>query len=143
MRKFTVLTVFIILFAGCQPETTGTAITNVTVIDAVNGVRENQTVVFNGDEITAIQTADAELSVAEIIDGSGQYLIPGLWDFHVHLSYDDRFTSTMPTQFLSWGITSVRDTGGLMHKMLPIVESMRAEGAVAPRVFFAGPLLDG
>ncbi|MDG2374890.1 MAG: amidohydrolase family protein [Woeseiaceae bacterium] len=129
--------------SACQPAPSGTAITNVTTIDAVNGVRANQTVVFDGDEITAIQGAGADLNVVETIDGSGKFLIPGLWDFHVHLSYDDRFTPSMPAQFLSYGITSVRDTGGLMHKMLPVIESMRAEDAVAPRVFFAGPLLDG
>lgn len=143
MRKITILTVFTFLLVACQPPPTGIAITNVTVIDAVNGVRENQTVIFDRDEILSVHSAGAEVEAAETIDGTGQYLIPGLWDFHVHLSYDDRFTATMPTQFLSWGITSVRDTGGLMHKMLPIVESMRAEDAVAPRVFFAGPLLDG
>jgi hypothetical protein len=58
-------------------------------------------------------------------------------------TYDDRFIETMPALFLSYGITSVRDTGGLMQKVLPVVESMRAENAIAPRVFFAGPLLDG
>lgn len=121
----------------------GTAITNVTVIDAVRGARENQTVIFENGEITAVQSADSELNAAVTIDGTGQYLIPGLWDFHVHLTYDDRLTAAMPELFLSWGITSVRDTGGLMHEILPVVESMRAENAVAPRVFFAGPLLDG
>lgn len=132
------------LVAGCaKAPVSGTAITNVTVIDVVNGVRENRTVVFHGDEITAIRGADAELSVAETIDGAGKYLIPGLWDFHVHLTYDDRFTEAMPALFLSYGITSVRDTGGLMRKVLPIVEKMRAVDAIAPRVFFAGPLLDG
>ena len=38
---------------------------------------------------------------------------------------------------------SVRDTGGLMAKMAPVVARMRADGAIAPRVFFSGPLLDG
>jgi hypothetical protein len=133
----------LLILAACQPAPSGTAITNVTVIDAVNGVRENRTVVFNGDEITAIQGADAELNVVSTIDGSGKFLIPGLWDFHVHLSYDDNFTEAMPALFLSYGITSVRDTGGLMPKMLPIVDKMRAPDAIAPRVFFAGPLLDG
>ena len=135
--------IFFAFLVGCQPVPTGTAIINVTVIDAVNGVRENQTVVFDGDEITSIQPAATAVAAATSIDGAGKYLIPGLWDFHVHLSYDDRFTAAMPALFLSYGITSVRDTGGLMHKMLPIVESMRAEDAIAPRVFFAGPLLDG
>lgn len=132
-----------LILGGCQPAPTGTAITNVTVIDAVNGVRENQTVVFDGDEIAAVQSANEEMAAAEVIDGSGKYLIPGLWDFHVHLTYDDRFADSMSDLFLSWGITSVRDTGGLMHKMLPVVDAMRAENAVAPRVYFAGPLLDG
>lgn len=143
-RQLLPLLIFISLLAACaEPESTATAITNVTVIDAVNGVRENQTVVFDGDEIITVGPTDPELSVTETIDGSGKFLIPGLWDFHVHLTYDERFTASMPALFLSYGITSVRDTGGLMHKVLPVVEKMRAPGAVAPRVFFAGPLLDG
>ncbi len=141
--RLTAALVLTLCLAGCGTPPEGTAITNVTVIDAVNGVRENRTVTFVGDRITGVHGPDVEVSVAETIDGSGKYLIPGLWDFHVHLSYDDRFTAAMPTLFLSWGITSVRDTGGLMHKMRPIIESMRADGAIAPRVFFAGPLLDG
>ena len=143
MRYQFFLAGLMVLFVSCQPAPTGTAITNVTIIDAVNGVRVNQTVIFAGDEITAIEAANAEPSVAETIDGTGKYLIPGLWDFHVHLTYDDRFTESMPAVFLSYGITSVRDTGGLMHKVLPVVEKMRADDALAPRVFFAGPLLDG
>jgi hypothetical protein len=138
------LLVLVALLAACaKPDWTATAIANVTIIDAVNGVRENQTVIFDGDEITAVGSSGPELSVAETVDGTGKFLIPGLWDFHVHLTYDDRFTESMPALFLSYGITSVRDTGGLMHKMLPVVEKMRAPDAVAPRVFFAGPLLDG
>lgn len=137
------LIVLALLTACAEPESTATAITNVTVIDAVNGVRENQTVVFDGDAIVAVSSAGDGLPVAETIDGSGKYLIPGLWDFHVHLTYDERLTDSMPALFLSYGITSVRDTGGLMQKMLPVVEKMRAPDAVAPRVFFAGPLLDG
>ena len=131
--------------ASCQPvsQPTGTAITNVTVIDAVNGVRTNHTVVYDGDEIVSVGPGGAPADVAETIDGTGKYLIPGLWDFHVHLSFDERLTDDMPALFLSYGVTSVRDTGGLMHKMLPIVEKMRASDAVAPRVWFAGPLLDG
>ena len=143
LRTCSLLLAFVLV--ACQPAPSGTAITNVTVIDAVNGIRENQTVVFDGDEIKAISAtgSGSELSVKQTIDGSGKYLIPGLWDFHVHLSYDDRFTDYMPELFLSYGSTSVRDTGGLLRNVLPIVERMRAPDAIAPRVFFAGPLLDG
>ena len=139
---FAFLSLLLVSISG-QSVAQTTAISNVTVIDAINGVRSDQTVILQGDQIIAVQPASQDFSAAEIIDGEGKFLIPGLWDFHVHLSYDDRLTDAMPGLFLSWGITSVRDTGGLMNKMLPIVEAMRAEDAVAPRVFFAGPLLDG
>ena len=137
------LLVLVSLVAACQPRPTGTAFTNVTVIDAVNGVRRNHTVVVDGDRITAVHQSGKGPAAERTIDATGKFLIPGLWDFHVHLTYDDNFTDSMPALFLSYGITSVRDTGGLMHKILPVVEQMRAADAVAPRVFFAGPLLDG
>jgi len=129
--------------AHVSPNSTSTAIANVTVIDAINGTRQKQTVIYSGDKIIAVQDAALAYSADSTIDGSGKYLIPGLWDFHVHLSYDDRFSESMPAMFLNYGITSVRDTGGLLDKVLPLVDVMRAEGALAPRVFFAGPLLDG
>ncbi len=141
IRYFAIACVFIL--AGCAEQDNSIAIQNVTVIDAVNGVRENQTVVFDGDEIIAVQASGQPVTAAEIIDGTGKYLIPGLWDFHVHLTYDSRLTDAMPELFLSWGITSVRDTGALLQNILPVVERMRAEDAIAPRVYFAGPLLDG
>ena len=88
-------------------------------------------------------TASTPVAAAETIDGSGKYLIPGLWDMHVHLTYDEAFTDDMPRLFLAHGITSVRDTGGLIDKIIPVVEAMRAPDAIAPRVYFSGPLLDG
>jgi len=143
-----------LLLGGCAPEPPektviepmrGTvSIGNVTVIDASAGVRPGQTVLLDGDSIVAVLPADAAAPLAGVtIDGRGKFLIPGLWDMHVHLTFDERFTHTMPADFIRYGVTSVRDTGGLMDKLLPVVERMRAEDAVAPRVFFSGPLLDG
>lgn len=136
--------------AACAPGETDApadlAIANVTVVDAVQGAVEGRTVVVDGGRIVRVAGADevdAGAAAREVIDGTGRYLMPGLWDAHVHLTYDDRFTEAMPGLFLSWGVTSIRDTGGVLEKLLPVVERMEAEGAVAPRVFFAGPLLDG
>lgn len=146
-RIATTLLVSAALLTGACADSTppaGTAITNVTVIDAVRGVRANHTVIFDGDAIVAVAPSDSELPpAAETIDGSGKYLIPGLWDMHVHLTYDDAYTEAMPKLFLSHGITSVRDTGGLIEKLERVIQKMRAPDALAPRVFFSGPLLDG
>ncbi len=119
------------------------AIENVTVIDAVNGTREAQTVLVENGLISAVMPAGEAVDAIETVDGSGQYLIPGLWDFHVHLTYDERFTDAMAGLFLNHGITSIRDTGGPLDPVLAAVAPLKVEGATAPRVFYAGPLLDG
>jgi hypothetical protein len=115
----------------------------VTVIDAATGVREGRTVLVRDGRITAVVDSDEVVEATENVDGTGRYLIPGLWDFHAHLTYDARLTDAMPGLFLNHGITSIRDTGGPLDQVLAAVEPMRAQGATAPRVFFAGPLLDG
>ena len=150
MRKLvrrTLSSSFALLFilASCGPGAPlpDLAILNVTVIDAVNGVREAQTVIVDRGMITAVTAGGEAVDAAEAVDATGQYLIPGLWDFHVHLTYDERLTEAMPGLFLSHGITSIRDTGGPLERVLPVVEALRVDGATAPRVFFAGPLLDG
>ena len=122
------------------------AITGVTVIDAENGTRTSQTVLLKGDKILAVQPStelEASFSAGETIDGTGKYLIPGLWDMHVHITYEPELTEAMPELFLKYGITSVRDTGGLLANLLPEVTRWREPGARAPRIFFSGPLLDG
>ncbi len=142
-RLFCTLMVAILISCTSSGEMADLAIQNVTVIDAENGVREGQTVIVSSGKITAVQATGENVNAQEVVDGTNKYLIPGLWDFHVHLTYDERFTEAMPGLFLNHGITSIRDTGGPLDLVLPAVESIRAEGVTAPRVFFAGPLMDG
>jgi len=128
------------------PAPAGIAITNVTVIDAVNGVREMQTVIFDGDEITAVQSADLPISVVESIDGTGKFLIPGLWDFHTHIGEPwggPLFQNSIMKMFLSYGITSIRDPGSQLDNIKPLVEASKQEEFQGPRIFYSGPLLDG
>ncbi len=126
-----------------SPVSPSLVITNVTVIDPIDGVSENQTVVLQGDNIVSINDSRELVAAKTLIDGTGKFLIPGLWDMHVHLTYDDRFTPTMPEAFLRYGITSVRDTGGMLDELVPVVRQMQRPDAIAPRVYFSGPLLDG
>lgn len=121
------------------------AIHNVTLIDAVNPIRTNRTVLIDQGRIIAIINSDAahDITAAQQVDGSGQYLIPGLWDFHVHFTFDARFTDSMAGLFLYHGVTNVRDTGGLLEDLLPVVDTLRSAGAKAPSIWYSGPLLDG
>ena len=112
------VSLFIALLSGCSndtPKPIDLAIANVTVVDAVNPVRSNQTVLIDQGRIIDIVSGDsaAEVVAREHIDGSGRYIIPGLWDFHVHFTFDKRFTDAMAGLFLYYGVTQVRDTGAL------------------------------
>jgi len=140
---FAIALCFVAAACADSAERADLAIENVTVIDAARGARTGQTVVVRGDTIVAVGDAGSIPAAAEVVDGTGRFLIPGLWDMHVHLTYDPVLEPVMARLFLRWGVTSIRDTGGLLDEMLPLVRSMRADGALAPRVFFAGPLLDG
>ncbi|MFK7830701.1 MAG: amidohydrolase family protein [Congregibacter sp.] len=123
--------------------TSNTLFRNVTPLDAHSGAGAVQDVLIADGKITSMGQALDAPAGTRIVDGRGRFLIPGLWDMHVHLSYDDRLSDSMGDLFLDYGITSVRDTGGQLDVLLPIVKKIRTSDAAAPRVFYAGPLLDG
>src|SRR5207248_10580167 len=84
---------------------TALAIAGVTVIDATGApARPGMTVVVTGDRITAVGKS-GEVRVPEgarVVDGEGKYLIPGLWDMHVHTAAP----SYLPL-YLANGVTGV------------------------------------
>lgn len=119
---------------------------NVHIIDAKNGLQTDMTVLIKGNKIEKVGKANGvkfNNDQAKIIDGKGKYLLPGLWDAHVHLAYEEKLTPAMFRLFLAHGITSIRDTGGQLHLVLPEREKARKDPQNTPRVMLAGPLLDG
>jgi imidazolonepropionase-like amidohydrolase len=119
--------------------------TNIDIIDAQNGLQKNRTVVIKGDRIVKIAPS-AELTLSSsnnIIDGTGKYMIPGLWDAHVHFAYIEDIAPRMFDLFLTYGITSVRDTGGKLEFVKQWKDRSLSQPTDAPRVMIAGPLLDG
>jgi imidazolonepropionase-like amidohydrolase len=66
-----------------------TYITHVTVIDTENGKKiQDRSVIVSGDRISEVRDSKGTKppAGATIVDGRGKYLIPGLWDMHVHAS---------------------------------------------------------
>jgi imidazolonepropionase-like amidohydrolase len=62
------------------------AITNVSTIDAQSGQQDDMTVLIKGNQILKVIPSDEYPLPDEVtwINGTGKYLIPGLWDAHVH-----------------------------------------------------------
>ena len=128
-----------------MPDETGLIINNVTVVDAVSPIRAERSVVIRDDKIFAVNPAleGRAANTSNVIDGSGQFLIPGLWDMHVHFLYEPRLTEQMADLFLRYGVTSVRDTGGNLAKLVALREQLTARTRPSPQIYFSGPLLDG
>lgn len=120
-------------------------IENISTIDSNEGLKENQTVVVKDGKILKITSSnDLKLDPEnEIIDGTGKFLIPGLWDAHVHFAFLEELAPSMFDLFLAYGITSVRDTGGKIGFVKEWKDKADANPTEAPRVMIAGPLLDG
>jgi len=86
------------------------AITHVTVVDVRDGsTRADMTVLILGNRISVVGTRKDTLLPKQvpIVDGQGKFLIPGLWDMHVHTDGDGRTLRLL----LASGITGVRDMG--------------------------------
>lgn len=85
------------------------AILSVDVVDVVGGVLvEGQTVVLRHGKIAGIGADTSLPANARSIDGRGKFLIPGLWDMHVHIRHPAAPDILFP-QFIAHGVTGVRD----------------------------------
>ncbi|MFH2006348.1 MAG: amidohydrolase family protein [bacterium] len=143
------------------------AIVGATVIGTrVRTVVTNATVLIKGDRIVAVGPKDQVQvpSTADVIDGRGKYVIPGLVDGHIHF-FQSGGLYTRPdgldlrkrrpyTAELQWirshmddvfrryirsGVTTVVDLGGPLWNF--DVRDQARKARVAPRVFVAGPLI--
>lgn len=118
------------------------AITNVTVIDETGAAaRPHMTVVISGGKIVAIASAaGASLPAGvQIVEGHGKFLIPGLWDMHVHLA---KAGASSLGLFVANGVTSVRDMGGDFETVAQWRSEVNAGTRVGPRITTAGPMLE-
>lgn len=120
------------------------AFTHVTIIDVAardprRALKPNQTVVVTGDRITGVSGKVRIPRGAHVIDASGKYLIPGLWDMDVIA------TATVFPFYVVNGVTGVRDIGSPrpIAALLDIRKSAAEGRLVAPRIVATGRPLDG
>jgi imidazolonepropionase-like amidohydrolase len=120
------------------------AIQNVTVIDATGAAaRPNMTVVVDRDHIVFVgPTKKAHIPKnAVVVDGAGKFLIPGLWDMHVHGASDER-AQWSHLLFLANGVVGVRDMFGPSD-----AHAWRAAQASkedrSPAIYLGSPVVDG
>jgi hypothetical protein len=115
------------------------AIEHVRLFDSEQAtMREDQTVVVQGDRI-AMLGPSAAISVpkdAEIIDGRGKTLLPGLFDMHAHLQALDGILN------IASGVTTARDMGNDIDELKHLQDQWDSGTAIGPHVWKAG-FIDG
>jgi imidazolonepropionase-like amidohydrolase len=126
------------------------ALTGVNIISLETGeVLHEQTVVVTGQTLTAVgRSADIQVPTdAEVVDGRGKYVLPGLVDMHVHISSDDDLLL-----LLANGVTTVRNMADIpgwvkfffgFSDILSLRRKVKEGRLLGPDIYTAGPVLDG
>jgi imidazolonepropionase-like amidohydrolase len=120
-----------------QPQ--ATSILHANIVSVTDGlVLTNQTINIEGSTIRSVAANSPPVTGARIVDATGRFVIPGLWDMHAHLE----FTGASSLQlYVANGVTGVRDMGASLDKALEFRESTRSGVVLGPRIVAAGPSL--
>lgn len=133
---------FLFLFDGKQDsrplDIEPLAFVHATIVDIEKGdLIPDQTILIYDNKIKSIgKTGSVEIPAAStVIDATGEFLIPGLWDAHVHLS--SLGACTLPV-LLAHGVTSIRDLGSIpseTHRWHTLIKEGKLPG---PRIKATG-----
>lgn len=124
-------------------------LTHVNVIDVATGrIQPDRTVVIAGARIVRVGPSGRAGSPRNgpVVDATGQYLIPGLWDMHTHVFFDGTASAgadlILPL-LLASGVTGIRDMGSELEAILQARTAVAAHQLLGPRMVVCGPMLDG
>ena len=139
-----ILVRFISLLFVCLPVWSDSlGIRNVNVIDVESGtVRRGVNVTFNGPIIRAVEENPAPPSRSRLsgfVEGKGKYLIPALWDMHVHL-WDEKPRFGM---YVANGVLGVRDMGTNLSRTKEWRANVEDAKIIGPRIYTPGSPIDG
>ena len=169
MMVRTVTVILLFLGSACAQRHQGVAPSGATlvleranIIDVENGrVVPHQTIVIVGSRIVAIRSSSnvALPTSWQVVDAAGKYVIPGLWDMHVHIPGANALEGLTGGEFLpvyvAQGVTGVRDMGAdcsasacdrWMRKPGEIARlrnDISAGRLVGPRIVSPGAIVDG
>jgi imidazolonepropionase-like amidohydrolase len=121
---------------------------HVAIVDVTGKpLQQDMSVTIQGRRIVKISPASKSTPQGDrVIDASGKYLIPGLWDMHVHTVFGDwlpRDENVILPLFVANGVTGVRDMGGDLEVLKVWRAQIDAGKLLGPRMVIAGPMLDG
>ena len=149
LKKSTLFTA--VVFLACQliaQSSNRIALVNVNIVDVEKGqIIKNQVVIIEDSRIAAIipMTTKPGLANYQVIEGNGNYLMPGLIDSHLHLFY---YIRSNKWEELKWmfklmlanGITGIREAGASVYtrEMVSLRDSLDKKYFPGPRMHVSG-----
>lgn len=142
-----VASLLVLAFAACGCSTLPVAetleIRHATVIDPGSGtVTANRCIRISGDTITGIVDCGPTPDIASV-DARGRWVIPGLWDMHVHAVWHEDVYETFFDEFIRFGVVGIRDMGGKLDVLQQARWYLEQPGVIGPFLVAPGPFLDG
>lgn len=144
--KYIQITLIALSFFSCVEQKTehfDHLITNVNIVDVnTETIIANQNVGIRNGLIVSIYSDTKNVSDSTVIvNGTGKYLIPGLWDMHVHSIGN---VSTLNILYLRYGVTGVRDMWGALTDMYSgVSDEIPLVVETQPTMFKSYSMLDG
>jgi imidazolonepropionase-like amidohydrolase len=132
-----------------------------TLIDGTGDPpKPNAVIIINGNRIVAITNEteyhdryysliNNETARVNILNLTGKYVIPGLFDMHAHVagvrknSYNQNFSETALDMLLDYGVTTIRNPGGPTNESIALKHNVSEGNIEGPEIFTAGRLLNG
>lgn len=150
MCKFPFLLSLLVLAFACKSKTeVDILIHHASLIDLQSGqVIQNQVVLVQGDSIllTGGNSLLSQFSGKIEIDAESKFLMPGLWDNHVHFGgaeYIDENEQLLPL-YVAFGVIAVRDAAGdIPTEVLKWKAEINNGKRIGPRIFTSGPKIEG
>ena len=138
---------FTLLLAGGAAQAQQLTIVHANVVNVATGkIQPDMTVVVAGKRIARVSRSTSKPPSGRVVDATGQYLIPGLWDMHTHVYFDGTAaagTDLILPLFVANGVTGIRDMGSELEAVLQARADVAAHRRLGPRLLVSGPMLDG
>jgi imidazolonepropionase-like amidohydrolase len=125
-------------------------IRHANVIDVQTGkVARDRVVAVRGGDIVAVgpDKAAPGYTASQTVDATGKFVMPGLWDMHVHFGGGPELIQEnrdLLPLYLAHGITSIRDCAGdLAEQVLAWRDEIQRGDLLGPTLYTSGPKLEG
>ena len=117
-------------------------IRDVTIVDVEHGtLLPHKTIHVEDGKVTSVSASKGvpTKSGADVLDGRGKFLIPGLWDMHTHITHTD---VDFPL-YIANGVLGIRSMGGVQEEVFAWQKRLKDGSLFGPIAFVSGPILDG